>query len=135
MAFDDNTFEVYFFFSIFHINMSPNRSDIPINKHFAVISELSCEFRRNCNLTMGEEESCTCVLKILVGWSGGGKITVKKSPFLGRAHCSKCCQWMPYTYLWTGFDLQLHWDGIRLSICKMSPKPQTLPFQGSHNCF
>jgi len=51
--FDDNILKVYFFFSIFHINISPNRSDVPLNQQFAVISEVTCELSHSCNLTMG----------------------------------------------------------------------------------
>lgn len=38
MALDD-ILKVSFFFSIFHINISPNRADVPLNQQFAVISE------------------------------------------------------------------------------------------------
>lgn len=67
MAFDDNILTVYFFFSVFHVNISPNRSDILLNQQFAVMSELSCELSHNCNLIMGEKESCSYILKIFLG--------------------------------------------------------------------
>lgn len=65
MTSDDNLF---FFFSIYHINTSPNRSDIPLNQKFAVISELTYELSHNCTLYLhfydipggeeGREDNC-----------------------------------------------------------------------------